>query len=115
YTGLVSFGHAAYFGIGAYTCAILMKTHGVPFVLAFAAAGVSAAACALLFGLFCVRSNKIYFSMLTLAFAQTVWAICFKWNSVTGGEQGLSNVPYPNLDWMDALPVLGSLRTADHY
>ena len=107
YAGLVSFGHAAYFGIGAYTCAILMKTHGVPFPLAFAAAGAMAAAFALVFGFFCVRSTRIYFAMLTLAFAQIVWAICFKWNSVTGGEQGLSNVPYPDLGWMSALPLLG--------
>ncbi len=115
YTGLVSFGHAAYFGIGAYTCAILMKTHGVPFPLAFAAAGAMAAAFAVVFGFFCVRSTRIYFAMLTLAFAQIVWAVCFKWNSVTGGEQGLSNVPYPDLSLMAALPLLGSLRTADHY
>ena len=114
-TGLVSFGHAAYFGIGAYGCAILVKTWGVPFALAFAAGGIGAAACALLFGLFCVRSTRIYFSMLTLAFAQIVWAVCFKWNSVTGGEQGLSNVPYPNLDWMAVIPALGELRTADRY
>ena len=115
YTGLVSFGHAAYFGIGAYTCAILMKTHGVPFPLAFLAAGAMSAAFAVVFGFFCVRSTRIYFAMLTLAFAQIVWAICFKWNSVTGGEQGLSNVPYPDLGWMSALPLLGSLRTADQY
>ena len=115
YTGLVSFGHAAYFGIGAYACAILMKTHGVPFALAFVAAGIGAAASAFVFGLFCVRSTRIYFSMLTLAFAQIVWAICFKWNSVTGGEQGLSNVPYPDLDWMSAVPALGELRTSDRY
>ena len=115
YTGLVSFGHAAYFGIGAYTCAILMKTHGVPFGPALAAASLSAAACALVFGLFCVRSSRIYFSMLTLAFAQIVWAVCFKWNSVTGGEQGLNNVPYPDLEWMAALPLLGDLRSGDRY
>jgi branched-chain amino acid transport system permease protein len=115
YTGLVSFGHAAYFGIGAYTCAILMKTHGVPFPLAFVAAGAAAAAAAAVFGFFCVRSTKIYFAMLTLAFAQIVWAICFKWNSVTGGEQGFNNVPYPDLGWMAALPPLASLRTADQY
>jgi len=114
-TGLVSFGHAAYFGIGAYTCAILMKTYGLPFVLGLAAGGINAALWALLFGAFCVRSNKIYFSMLTLAFAQIVWAICFKWNSVTGGEQGFNNVPYPNLDWMEVIPILGDLRTGDRY
>jgi branched-chain amino acid transport system permease protein len=115
YTGLVSFGHAAYFGVGAYTCAILMKTHGISFILGLPAAAVAAGVCALLFGLFCVRSTRIYFSMLTLAFAQIVWAICFKWNSVTGGEQGLSNVPYPNLDWMSSIPGIGGLRTSDHY
>lgn len=115
YTGLVSFGHAAYFGVGAYTCAILMKTYGVSFALALAAAGVNAAAFALVFGLFCVRSTRIYFSMLTLAFAQIVWAICFKWNSVTGGEQGLSNVPYPDLDWMAVIPIFGDLRASDRY
>src|SRR5439155_1056589 len=60
YTGLVSFGHAAYFGIGAYTTGILMKKLGVPFLLAFPAAGVLAAAFALLFGLFCVRLTRIY-------------------------------------------------------
>jgi branched-chain amino acid transport system permease protein len=114
-TGLVSFGHAAYFGIGAYTCAILMKTYGVPFMLALAAGGINAAFWAMVFGAFCVRSSKIYFSMLTLAFAQIVWAVCFKWNSVTGGEQGFNNVPYPNLDWMDALPALSGLRSSDKY
>src|SRR5215510_8406315 len=64
YGGLVSFGHAAYFGIGAYTCAILMKTYGVPFALGLAAASFNAAFWALVFGAFCVRSTKIYFSML---------------------------------------------------
>jgi branched-chain amino acid transport system permease protein len=115
YTGLVSFGHAAYFGIGAYTCAILMKSYGVAFALGLIAGVANAAAWALLFGAFCVRSTRIYFSMLTLAFAQIVWAVCFKWNSVTGGEQGLSNVPYPDLDWMAAVPGLGDLRTGDKY
>jgi branched-chain amino acid transport system permease protein len=115
YTGLVSFGHAAYFGIGAYTCAILMKSHGVPFALALVAACLNAASWALLFGAFCVRSTKIYFSMLTLAFAQIVWAVCFKWNAVTGGEQGFNNVPYPELDWMAVIPALGDLRTGDRF
>lgn len=114
-TGLVSFGHAAYFGIGAYTCAILMKTYGVPFPFAFLAAGAVSAAFAALFGYFCVRSTRIYFAMLTLAFAQIVWAVCFKWNSVTGGEQGLSNVPYPDLTWITRLPMLASLTVGEQY
>ena len=114
-TGLVSFGHAAYFAIGAYTCAILMKVHGVPFGLAFLAAGLAAAFFALVFGFFCVRLTKIYFAMLTLAFSQIVWAVCFKWNAVTGGEQGMSNVPYPDLDWMAIIPGVGDMRIASKY
>jgi branched-chain amino acid transport system permease protein len=115
YTGLVSFGHAAYFAIGAYTCGILMKTYGIPFGIGFVAAGLLSGLFAGVFGFFCVRLTKIYFAMLTLAFAQIVWAICLKWNSVTGGEQGLLNVPYPELDWMGALPLIGDMRSTDHF
>ncbi len=114
-TGLVSFGHAAYFGIGAYACGILMKTYGVPFVIAFPAAALIAAFFALIFGFFCVRLSALYFAMLTLAFAQIVWAICFKWNAVTGGDEGLPNIPYPKLDWISSLPGLGDLSIADEF
>src|SRR5712671_4162024 len=115
YTGLVSFGHAAYFGIGAYATGLLMKQAGVSFLIAFPAAGVVAGLCALVFGFFCVRLTRIYFAMLTLAFAQIVWAICFKWNEITGGEQGMPEVPYPDLAWMGRLPWLDGLRTSDHF
>lgn len=108
-TGLVSFGHVAYFGIGAYVCGILMKTCGLPFLVAFPAAGLGAAAFSLVFGYFCVRLTKIYFAMLTLAFSQIVWAVCFKWNAVTGGDQGIADVPLPDMHWMSAIPGLADL------
>lgn len=108
-TGLVSFGHVAYFGVGAYVCGILMKTYGVPFVIAFPAAGLGAALFALVSGFFCVRLMKLYFAMLTLAFSQIVWAIAYKWNAVTGGDNGLPEIPYPNLDWMSAIPGCADL------
>ncbi len=95
YTGLVSFGQAAYFGIGAYTCALLMKKASVAFPIAFAAAAVAGAVGALIIGFFCIRLTKIYFSMLTLAFSQIVWAIVFKWNSLTGGDTGLIGINFP--------------------
>jgi branched-chain amino acid transport system permease protein len=112
-TGLVSFGHAAYFGIGSYGCGILMKMLGVPFWLSFPAAGLIAAAFAVVFGFFCVRLTKIYFAMLTLAFAQIVWAICFKWNDVTGGDQGLPDVPFPDLAWLGSLPGFQRFRIGE--
>jgi branched-chain amino acid transport system permease protein len=119
YTGLVSFGHAAYFGIGAYTTGILMKRLGLSLLVAFPAAGLVAAAFALLFGFFCVRLTRIYFAMLTLAFAQIVWAICFKWNEVTGGEQGMPEIPYPDFAWLEraagVLPFLGGYRTSEYF
>jgi branched-chain amino acid transport system permease protein len=114
-TGLVSFGHVAYFGVGAYVCGILMKTYGVPFVLAFPAAGIGAGLFALISGFFCVRLTKLYFAMLTLAFSQIVWAIAYKWNDVTGGDQGLPEIPYPNLDWMSSIPGFGDLRINDEF
>ena len=114
-TGLVSFGHAAYFGIGSYACGILMKTAGVPFWAAFPAAGLIAAGFAAAFGFFCVRLTKIYFAMLTLAFAQIVWAICFKWNDFTGGDQGLPDVPFPDIGWMSALPGFGHMRIGEQF
>ena len=114
-TGLASFGHAAYFGLGAYATGLLMKELDAPFLLALLAGGLLPAAFAALFGFFCVRLTKIYFSMLTLAFAQIVWAICFQWNEVTGGDQGISSIPYPDLDWLSLVPGLGRFRAGDHF
>jgi branched-chain amino acid transport system permease protein len=114
-TGLVSFGHVAYFGVGAYVCGILMKTYNVPFVLAFPAAGLGAALFALVSGYFCVRLIKLYFAMLTLAFSQIIWAIAYKWNAVTGGDQGLPEIPFPNFDWLNHVPWLGDLKTSDQF
>jgi branched-chain amino acid transport system permease protein len=104
-TGLVPFGHAAYFTIGAYFCGITMGDLGLPFLPAFLLGGIAGAFFAALFGMFCVRLTSTYFSMLTMAFAQIVWAICFKWNDVTGGEQGYPRVPMPSLSFLDWLPV----------
>jgi branched-chain amino acid transport system permease protein len=114
-TGLVSFGHVAYFGVGAYVCGILMRTYGVSFWLAFPAAGLAAAGFAVVFGFFCVRLTKIYFAMLTLAFSQIVWAVAFKWNDVTGGDTGLPDIPFPNLDWLAAIPGVDNLRIGGQF
>ncbi|HYG87228.1 MAG TPA: branched-chain amino acid ABC transporter permease [Azospirillum sp.] len=116
YTGLVSFGHAAYFGIGGYAAGLLLKATGLPFLVAFPLAGVAAGLVAAVFGFFCVRLTKVYFSMLTLAVAQIAWAVCMKWNAVTGGDQGMSGIPYPDLlGLFDAVPVLAGLGTSDRY
>ena len=89
--GLASFGHAAYFGIGAYAAALAVK-HGVAMEAAVVLAPFAAIGGALLFGWFCVRLSGVYLAMLTLAFAQIVWSIAFQWDSLTGGSNGLIGV-----------------------
>ncbi|MDQ6618369.1 MAG: ABC transporter permease [Pseudomonadota bacterium] len=89
--GMASFGHAAFFGLGAYATA-LAATHGGTMPLALLAAPLAAGAAAVVFGWFCVRLSGVYLAMLTLAFAQIVWSIVFQWTAVTGGSNGLVGV-----------------------
>jgi branched-chain amino acid transport system permease protein len=89
--GMTSFGHAAYFGVGAYAAALAVKA-GLPMLVALGIAPVAALAVALLFGWFCVRLSGVYLAMLTLAFAQILWSIAFQWDAVTGGSNGLIGV-----------------------
>ena len=87
--GMHSFGHAAYFGLGAYGAGLLMKQFSMPMEAALGLGPLLAAAGALLFGWFCVRLSGVYLAMLTLAFAQIVWSIAFQWDEVTGGSNGI--------------------------
>src|SRR5579885_452465 len=97
--GMHSFGHAAYFGLGAYAAALLVKWLAAPMGLALAAAPLVALAGALLFGWFSVRLSGVYLAMLTLAFAQIVWAAVFQWEELTGGSNGVIGVwPPPPFD-----------------
>jgi branched-chain amino acid transport system permease protein len=90
--GMASFGHAAYFGLGAYAAALLLLRWKLPMELALAAAPLAAAAGAALFGWFCVRLSGIYLAMLTLALAQIVWSVAFQWDALTGGSNGLVGI-----------------------
>ena len=95
--GLVSFGHAAYFGLGAYGAALLVKNWAAPMPLALLAATLLAGLGALVAGWFCVRRSGLYFAMLTLAFAQIAWSVTFQWYGVTGGDNGILGI-WP-ADW----------------
>jgi branched-chain amino acid transport system permease protein len=95
FSGNVSFGHAAYFAIGGYTCAILLTTYQWPLAFAFLAAIVFSGVSAAVVAYFCTRLTDIYFAMLTLAFSMFIWAVAFKWRSVTGGDDGFVGVAIP--------------------
>jgi branched-chain amino acid transport system permease protein len=97
YTGLLSFGHAAFFGAGAYAAGFMTKYFGIVSMEAYLAAGaVTGAVIAALFGFVCVRYTRIFFSILALALSQVLWSLAFKLYWVTGGTDGL-RVPTPTL------------------
>ena len=90
--GLISFGHAAYFGLGSYGAALALKSLGLSMGVAIAAGVALGLVGALLFGWFCVRNSGVYAAMLTLAFAEVAWSIAFQWSDVTGGDNGIIGV-----------------------
>ena len=98
YGGMMSFGHAAFFGIGAYTCSLLLVKVSCPLLIAFAVAPFAAAAAGLIIGYFSVRIKGVfYFATITLSFAQLVYIIAFKWRSFTFGDDGIQGIPIPAL------------------
>lgn len=96
--GMHSFGHAAYFGLGAYGAALLVRSSGLPMEAALILAPLVAAIGALVYGWFAVRLSGVYLAMLTLAFAQITWAIVYQWDDFTGGSNGLTGV-WPS-EWL---------------
>ena len=90
--GLASFGHAAYFGLGAYGVAFLAKMAGMPMVVCLLLGPLLGLLGAAVFGFFAVQLSGVYFAMLTLAFAQIVWSVAFQWVEVTGGDNGILGV-----------------------
>jgi branched-chain amino acid transport system permease protein len=93
YTGLLSFGHAAFWGSSAYVTSLIATHYGVPFPVAVLGGALCAMVLALPIGYLSVRRSGIYFAMVTLAFAQMVYFIGYQWSDLTGGENGLQGVP----------------------
>jgi len=97
YGGLPSFGHGAYFGIGAYAFGLLQLRGGAGLVLGLIGAVLATAAIAALVAAFISHRRGIYYALLTIAFGQVAWFIAGKWHTVTGGEDGLLNIKRPAL------------------
>jgi branched-chain amino acid transport system permease protein len=101
--GLVSFGHAAYYGLGAYGAALVVHYLDSPMEAALIVAPIAAGIGALVFGWFSVRLTGVYFAMLTLAFAQIGWSVVFQWSDLTYGDDGILNI-WPS-SWASSTPV----------
>ena len=98
YGGLPSFGHGAFFGVGAYAFGLLQLKLGAGLVAGLAGAVLVAALAGAVVGAFVSHRRGIYFALLTIAFGQVLWFIAIKWHSVTGGEDGLLNLKRPPLE-----------------
>lgn len=92
YTGLLSFGHAAYFAIGGYFCAYFLVREKTSFPEAIAAGVLASFVGSIILGYLSTRRDEIYFAMLTLAFGMMVYTIAFQWREVTGGSDGITGV-----------------------
>jgi branched-chain amino acid transport system permease protein len=97
YTGLASLGHAAYFGLGAYSVGILATRHGAGFWITLPAGVLVAVTVAAIFGLVALRATGVYFLMITLALGMVVWGLAHRWVTMTQGDNGISAIPRPDL------------------
>lgn len=97
YAGMVSFGPAGLYAVGAYTTALILINTNLPFALAFAAGPFVAGLAAIFIGWFCVRLTHVYFALLTLAFAQIIHTIIFEWYDFTRGDNGIVDIPLPEI------------------
>lgn len=104
HAGLFSVGHASFFAMSAYTTAILQVRHDVPTVLAAPAGILAGTLLGVVFGL-AVRTRGVYFILITMAFGYVVWGVAHRWSSFTGGDNGVTNVPFP---------AVGPLRIESH-
>jgi len=94
--GLFQFHHAAFYGVGAYAFALILSKTSLPMWVSFIAGPLMASLAGLLIGWFCVRLTKLYFGMLQISLGSLIWAIAFRWYSLTGGDDGIHGIPMPS-------------------
>jgi branched-chain amino acid transport system permease protein len=120
--GMVSFGHAAFFGGGAYAAALMVRYMHTPMELAIFLAPLLVGLLALIIGWFCVRLSGVYMAMLTLAFAQICWSIVFQWGAFTGGDDGILSI-WPSawagekivFYYLTMVLCIGGIQTLRHF
>jgi len=97
YGGLFQFHHAVFYGVGAYSVALMLTKTTLPMWIGFIVGPVVAAITGLIIGWFCVRLTRLYFGMLQISLGSLIWAIVFRWYNFTGGDDGIHGIPMPSL------------------
>lgn len=105
--GMFQFHHAVFYGVGAYTAALILTKAHLPFWVGFLAGPIAATIVGLGIGWFCVRLTRLYFGMLQISLGSLVWAVVFRWYSFTGGDDGIHGLPMP--------PLLSSLNRSYYF
>jgi branched-chain amino acid transport system permease protein len=114
YSGMLSFGHSTFYGVGAYTTALYLKYIGASLTLAMVSCVIVSFLAAVAIGYICVRFTKAYFIMLTIAFSEIIYTIGNKWSSLTGGDDGLVGIPIPKFR-IPGLPVIDLQDIVTYY
>jgi branched-chain amino acid transport system permease protein len=107
YGGMFQFHHAVFYGVGAYTVALMLKKTSLPMWTGFVAGPIVAAITGLIIGYLCVRLSRLYFGMLQISLGSLIWAIVLRWYSFTGGDDGIHGVPIA--------PFLSSLNDSYYF
>jgi len=107
YGGLFQFHHSVFYGVGAYTLALMLTKTSLPMWVGFIAGPIMAAVVGLFIGWFCVRLSQLYFGMLQISLGSLIWAIVFRWYTFTGGDDGIHGIPRP--------PILSSSNRAYYF
>ena len=97
YGGLFQFHHGVFYGVGAYTLALMLTKTSLPMWIGYIAGPIVAALAGLIIGWFCVRLSQLYFGMLQISLGSLIWAIVFRWYDFTGGDDGLHGIPRPSI------------------
>jgi branched-chain amino acid transport system permease protein len=105
--GMYQFHHAVFYGIGAYSVALMLTKTSLPAFVGFIVGPLVASALAVFMGLICVRLSKLYFGMLQLSLGSLVWALVFRWYSFTGGDDGIHGIPLP--------AIISSINTSYYF
>jgi branched-chain amino acid transport system permease protein len=105
--GLFQFHHGVFYGVGAYTVALMLKKTSLPMWTGFIAGPIAAAIIGLIIGSLCVRLTRLYFGMLQISLGSLIWVIVFRWYSFTGGDDGIPGIPMP--------PILSSLNNSYYF
>ena len=95
--GMFQFHHAAFYGVSAYACALILTKTSLPMWIGFVAGPIVAAVVGLVIGLFCVRLTRLYFGMLQISLGSLIWAIVFRWYNFTGGDDGIHGISMPSI------------------